>query len=262
MPKIGIHMFYAAEGCKEYSMAVFYDIVPLALTTTTDDDYSAKVKTQSATLEDVANAVIDDGNEYTKETLLAVYSHMEGAIRDMVTAGYTVTTDNIVYMPTIKGKFTKSGTWDSDENSFACALNPAQTFRSTLANVTPSFTGYVNSNGGMQIESTLDVTTSDTNGNLTIGGAVIVYGKRLKVAGDGSGVWFSKAADDGSYDTSAATTEITLLAINMPSKLMFTLPDDLEAGTYYIVVKTASTHSNVVLKNLRTAVSDFTVTIG
>ena len=243
-------------------MAVFYDIVPLALTTSDDSDYAAKVKTQSATIEDVANAVLEDGNEYTKETLLAVYNHMEDAIRELVTSGHTVTTENIVYVPKIKGTFDKDGLWDSDANSYSCAVNPAQTFRQELAAVTPSFTGYVNASGGAQIETITDVTTGETSGALSAGGAVIVTGTKIKVTGDDSGLWFVTSDDNGEYDDDGTSYEVTLFAVNDPSKLVFSLPDELTSGTYYIVIKTRFASSGTLLKTVRTIVSDTAVTVG
>lgn len=243
-------------------MAVFYDIVPLGLTTSEESDYAAKVKTQSATLEDVATQVLDYGNEYTRETLLAVYSHMESAIRNLVTSGYTVTTDNIIYVPKIKGVFTKDGTWDSDTNSYSCGVNPAQTFREALSAVTPSFTGYVNSSGGAHITSVTDCSTGSTGGTLSSGGAVILAGSKVKVVGDGAGLWFVAANDEGGYDEDGEAVEVSLLAVNNPSKLIFQLPETLTSGTYYIVIKTLYAHTSTNLKNLRVIVSDFSVSIG
>ena len=242
-------------------MAVFYDIVPLAITTDTDTDYSGKVKTQSATLEDVAATVLDYGNEYTKETLLAVYSHMEKAIRTLITLGYTVTTDNVIFIPKLKGKFDMSGAWDDDVNSYSCSANLAQALRDDLATVTPSFTGYVNSSGGAQIETITDSITGATDGTLTIGGAVTLTGTSIKVSGDGSGIWFSAADADGNYDTGGTLVEVSSYVSNDPSKVVFLLPSELDAGTYYIVIKTLYTRGGTLLKSLRTIISNISVTV-
>lgn len=243
-------------------MAVFYDIVPLAISTDSDTDYSAKVKTQAATLEDVAAAVLDYGNEYTKETLLAVYSHMEDAIRTLVTSGYTVTTDNVIYIPKVKGTFDKSGSWDEDVNSYSCSLNAAQTFRNELSAVTPSFTGYVNSSGGAQIETITDAVTGSTDGTLTAGGTITVTGTNIKVTGDDSGMWFSVASESGEYDSDGELIEVQTFISNSPSKVVVILPDALGAGTYYIVIKTRYTRGSTLLKNLRTIITDSAVTVG
>ena len=243
-------------------MAVFYDIVPLSITTDDDSDYSAKVKTQSATLEDVAATVLNYGNEYTKETLLAVYSHMENAIREMVISGYSITTDNVIYIPKIKGKFDKSGSWDADTNYFSCSLYAAQTFRDELTAVTPSFTGYVNSSGGAQIETITDNITGLTDGSLTLGGVVTLTGTNIKVTGDGSGIWFIATDDDGNYDSGGETTEVGTIVSNDPSKVVFMMPTALTEGYYYIVIKTLYTKGGTLLKSLRTIITDSRVSTG
>lgn len=242
-------------------MAVFYDIVPLAITSDTDANYSAKVKTQSATIEDVADAVLDNGNEYTRETLIAVFSHMEGAIRDLITSGYSVTTDNVIFIPKVKGKFDKNGLWDADSNSYGCSVNIAQTLRSDLSDVTPSFTGYVNSSGGAQIATITDSVTSTTDGALTLGGVVTLTGTNIKVTGDDSGIWFVAANDDGDYDADGTATEVVTYVSNNPSKVVFMIPATLTSGTYYIVIKTLYTRGGTLLKSLRTIVTDSAVTV-
>ena len=243
-------------------MAVFYDIVPLSITTDDDSDYSAKVKTQSATLEDVAATVLNYGNEYTKETLLAVYSHMEKAIREMVISGYSITTDNVIYIPKIKGKFDKSGAWDSDTNYFSCSLYAAQTFRDELTAVTPTFTGYVNSSGGAQIETITDGITGLTNGVLTLGGVVTLTGTSIKVTGDGSGIWFIATDGDGNYDSDGETTKVETIISNDPSKVVFMMPTALTEGYYYIFIKTLYTKGGTLLKSLRTIITDSRVSTG
>ena len=243
-------------------MAVFYDIVPLSITADDDSDYSAKVKLQSATVGDLADAIIADGNEYTKATLQAVFTHFENKIRTFITSGYSVTTDNLVFIPKIKGKFTKKGTWDSDTNSFQCAINASKSFRETLSDVTPEFTGYVNSSGGALIDTVTDAVTGATDGTLTAGGTVTLTGTKIKVTGDGSGLWFVAADEEGNYDEDGESVQVDTFVSNDPSKLVFILPSTLGAGTYYIVIKTLFTHSSVLLKSLRTIVSDYAVTVG
>ena len=243
-------------------MGVFYDIVPLSLTTDDDSDYSAKVKLQPATVGDLADAIIADGNEYTKATLQAVFTHFENKIRTFITSGYSVTTDNLVFIPKIKGKFTKKGTWDSDTNSFQCSINASKTLRETFADVTPEFTGYVNTAGGALIDTVTDAFTGETNGSLTAGGTVTLTGTKIKVTGDGSGVWFVTADEDGNYVEDGTAYQVETFVSNDPSKLVFILPSALSSGTYYIVIKTLFTHSTTLLKSLRTIVSDYAVTVG
>lgn len=66
------------------------------LVTEDTNDYVATVKTFTVTktLDDILNAIVDEGTEYKKETLQGIYLRIERKIRETVCSGYPVTTDN------------------------------------------------------------------------------------------------------------------------------------------------------------------------
>ena len=233
-------------------MALFYDIVPLSVPVEDESDFVGKVKTHKASVDDVAQAVLDAGNEYTKETLVAVFSHMEEAIRDLLSQGYTVVTDNVAFLPVIKGTFERKGTWDADVNSVSCTLTASKTLKEKLAQLKPSFTGNVNTTGGSRISSVLDVLTGSVDGTITAGGPRVVTGVKIKCT-DATGESMG-AVDFIDTATGESAAQVSVLAANYPKKLIFTCPA-LDAGSYILRITTHYS-TGVPLKTARAICSD------
>ncbi|MBO7485754.1 MAG: DUF4469 domain-containing protein [Spirochaetaceae bacterium] len=90
------------------------------------------------------------------------------------------------------------------------------------------------------ITSVTDVTTGKSDGTLTANSSVLVEGTNLKVGGEDSGIWFASILDNGnlSGDESQWVKIESALVYNLPSKLLFTIPQTLVTGNYKIVVRT------------------------
>ena len=102
------------------------------LVTEDTNDYVATVKTFTVTktLDDILNAIVDEGTEYKKETLQGIYLRIERKIRETVCSGYPVTTDNARFAPTITGSFDSHG--EVLEGSTAkCGINIQPTDKMT-----------------------------------------------------------------------------------------------------------------------------------
>lgn len=84
-----------------------------------------------------------------------------------------------------------------------------------------------------------DVTRAVSDGTLTAGCPVLVEGDRLRIGGEGSGLWIAPAQDDGSFSQDeSGWKNVSVFLYNLPRKLMFTLPDDLAEGKYVFVLRT------------------------
>ena len=110
------------------------------------------------------------------------------------------------------------------------------------------------------ISEIVDVDTGNSDGTLSLNGAVQISGRRLLTGGEGSGIWIAPATgEQASIDESGADwTQVTAkFSVNKPGTLLFPLPKSLEKGTYRIVLKTR-TPSNLKheQKELITTVSD------
>ncbi|MBQ4496754.1 MAG: DUF4469 domain-containing protein [Spirochaetaceae bacterium] len=90
------------------------------------------------------------------------------------------------------------------------------------------------------IASVVDITTGSTDGTLTLNSSVLLKGSSLKVGGEDSGIWFAPVTDSGEFsgDESTWSKVESALIYNLPSKLLFAIPQSLTNGKYKIVVRT------------------------
>ena len=222
----------------------------------------AKVTRNTATADNLIADIAESAtNRFEQPYLMYAASLFKTAILAKLAAGEAVNLFDLgVLYLTARGGITSESPTTSDIPTLSVGFTPSTTTKEAVADV--EISAVQKSDSSPSIASVMDYTTGSTDGTLTAGCAVSVYGQRLKVAGDGSGVWFSPVGEDGSYDETAEGIEVTLLVKNMPSELSFQLPDGVTTGSYYIVVKTAATNGSYVCKTLKTGVSSFTVTMG
>lgn len=132
------------------------------------------------------------------------------------------------------------GTVDSETGKPALTVKftATQTLKDAVQNVEIASSEYVAPSG--VITTVTDVATGKTDGTLTANGSVLLEGSSLKVGGDDSGIWFVPVDETGKL-SSDETTWIkgeSALIYNLPSKLLFAIPQSLTSGKYKIVVRT------------------------
>lgn len=90
------------------------------------------------------------------------------------------------------------------------------------------------------IASVMDVSTGKTDGTLAASCSVLIEGAGLKIGGEDSGVWFAPVSESGELagDETLWKKVESALVYNLPSKLLFGLPQSAAAGKYKIVVRT------------------------
>lgn len=117
-------------------------------------------------------------------------------------------------------------------------FSATQTLRDAVQNVEISSSEYVAPSG--VISSVTDVASGKSDGTLSASGSVLVEGSSLKVGGENSGIWFAPVAENGEMNTDESLwiKVESALIYNLPSKLLFALPQTLTDGKYKIVVRT------------------------
>ena len=222
------------------------------LVTEDTNDYVATVKTFTVTktLDDILNAIVDEGTEYKKETLQGIYLRIERKIRETVCSGYPVTTDNARFAPTISGSFDSHG--EVLEGSTAkCGINiqPTDKMTKELAKV-KIHVDSVLEQGGAKIDRVKDLYTGATDGTVRAGDMIEITGNKIKcLNADGSG--FGRFT---LYNESESGEEITQLGYNDPSRITFMFPTGLLTGSYRLEIETYFSSDNKLLKTPRTLV--------
>ena len=231
-----------------------FDLEEYLMTKDVLEDYKAILKPiQSLDITDVARAIVEERTEYRVDTLVNTANLIDEKIRQLVCQNNIVKTGTAMFTPAIEGLFLgKTGTVDPAKNKCTVNIIPTAAMRSELDKVTMEFSGTVKESGGARIGLVKDVTTGKTDGTITPGGMIDVTGSKIRCI-NAEGTDIGSLTLLKSTDRSVATS-ITLFGINDPSRLMFTLPANLEAGTYELTLETYFSTNSTQLKQPRTLV--------
>lgn len=136
----------------------------------------------------------------------------------------------------IAGKGSVEG--ENEKPALTVKFSASQTLKDAVKDV--EITSSVISVPSGTITSITSVATGKKEEAFTSGCAVLVEGSSLKVGGEGSGIWLASITENGAVttDESSWLKVESALTFNLPSKLLFTLPADIQAGTYKLVVRT------------------------
>lgn len=239
-----------------------FDLNEYTMTKDIKEDYTAQVCTRkSMGMSDIALEISAERTEYRVDTIVNIGNLIDEKIRQLVAAGHTITTGSAQYSPSLTGVFIgDKGVIDPAVNKCEVNITPAQAMRAEVAKVTPKFSGTVRLMGGARISLVKDVATGKTDGTITPGGMLDVTGIKIRSIGaDGTGlgrVKLQKLSDQ------SVAADITQLGINDPSRLMFSLPGNLAAGEYQLVVDTWFSSASVLLKQMRTLIYPQTLVVG
>ena len=109
--------------------------------------------------------------------------------------------------------------------------------------------------GQPQIDGMLRLPGEELSDTFIIGKAVRLTGSRLKVTGEGSGLYLCPADGNGSISQDGADwiqVPASQFSCNRPGKLEFFIPDDVAEGSYRIKLRTFFCNGR---QNLKTAIS-------
>lgn len=108
------------------------------------------------------------------------------------------------------------------------------------------------------IDRVINTFNQNEERNLLKGKGVRITGSKLKVMGDGSGIWFAPVDSEGMINKDENTwTEVNQETIsqNKPKTLEFYVPDNLTDPKYRIVIRTRYCSGDKELKSPVTAIS-------
>ncbi len=187
---------------------------------------------ESVELEDVIDRMIERGSTVTKADALAVLQEYHAAIANLVLQGFKVNTPGASYGASIKGNFTgQNDTFDPSRHHLDPSVSAGSDFRHAIrehgqvqkleaTSPSPNPTQYLDTNSGQ------------SNTILTPGGMGHITGYRLKFdpADPNQGIFLT--------DTTNGNTPVRVEVVgkNLPSELMFLVPDTLTPGEYLLSV--------------------------
>lgn len=144
---------------------------------------------------------------------------------------------------------------------FSVGFTPSEEAKRAVQDVKISET--LLSDSSPTINTFTDLFTAKTGTQITRGKSMQINGAKLKVAGEGSGIFFVPATENGAANEDEKTwIKVPLLSRNLPSELQFFLPDELEMGkSYFVAIKTFASHGSKTIKTLRQSISSVAVEI-
>ena len=180
-------------------------------------------------LREVVEEMSREGTGLRPETLAHVVSLYQRVLTRLVLSGYSVNTGMFRLAPGFKG-LVEGGVWDAGRNSIRVTFTQGKELRQAIAQTPVKILS--RRAEGIVILSGRDTSTGATDFTATAGRNYELRGRRLKVEGTDPAVGIELA--DGQGYTLCLGPD--MLAVNMPTRLVFLLPPDLPAGTYTLTV--------------------------
>lgn len=202
------------------------------------NDYMATViSNQSVELDEVINRMTKRGSTVTRADILSVLEDFESAVESIIQDGFNVITPFANFRVGIRGVF--NGSTDSFDNSrhqILPLINAGKKLKTFCQqNLSP-----VKSEASIKNPILLeffDHNTGERNSVLTRGSIGGIIGHRLKFDIEDPQQGIFLISEDG------METRITVVGMNKPSQLMFSLPASLPIGNYTLEVRVLLSNS-------------------
>lgn len=235
-----------------------YKRIPNDVTVNDPSDYIAKVIiTASMTDEDIARKVVERGTVFDYSTLLNAFRLRDQVILDFLSQGLAVVTGTCQYQPSITG--TLDGTvFNPQKNRCTVNINPSVEMRRMLEKVKAEYGGYTQEDGGAEISKVEDSATGRTDGTVTPGAIVNVWGRKIKVERPDGTTAGAVVFEDSK---GVATPVETALGTNERGRISFIVPA-LANGTYTLKINTYYTGTAHLLKESRTIAYPRSIIVG
>ena len=216
------------------------------LLTAAPDDFMAQVQdVRSYTLDEIIDAMMQKGSTLTKADVKAVLQIYGEVVSTIIKDGSSVNTPLMNTAMSISGVFNGANdAFDKKRHTVNLNITAGTALKAALGKIKCEKTGTTSTDP--YISEVKDIVSGAVNAELTKGGVVQITGSRLKfdAKDTAQGIFF--------IPETGAPVRATVIAENKPARLMAIIPADLEAGTYYIEVRTKITSSPKALKNLKT----------
>lgn len=207
---------------------------------TKDGTYCATVTRNTATFKNILSEIAEDNKGVDPYMLQFAAILIQKKILKMLEQGKAV---NVFDLGTlyIAMKCNAKGKSDVPENGrFYIKFTPTSLANDAIAAL--SVDKVVFADGSPEITEVADLSNGKTDGSLTQGRPAKITGARLKIGGEGSGLFFAPCDSDGNPvndESEWIKADDTAIFRNKPTELNFFVPAAIEKGKYRIVLRTA-----------------------
>lgn len=198
--------------------------------------------------EDIADAIVAEGSEIKKETIMNILSLRNKKVLEYALSGCTYTNEVETMSPRVSGVFEDiNAVFNPEVNKCSFDIVPSSALRSQTSKISVKVTGCKDS-GGAVIGAVTNTLTGSKDGTIQIGDDIIIEGEKIKIQDESDteqGVFFV----DAEGNEHRVTRKLTA---NKPSQLIARVPSSVAEGDVSLIIRTRYTGSNVnILKNIR-----------
>ena len=198
--------------------------------------------------EDIADAIVAEGSEIKKETILNILSLRNKKVFEYALSGCTYSNEVGSLSPRVSGVFEDiNSVIDTALHKCSFDIMPSASLRAETSKISVKVTGCKDS-GGAVIGAVTNTLTGNKDGTVQIGDDVIIEGEKIKIQDEADteqGVFFV----DMEGNEHRVTRKLTA---NKPSRLIARVPSSVAEGNVSLIIRTRYTGSSVnILKNLR-----------
>ncbi|EPF32466.1 hypothetical protein HMPREF9194_00465 [Treponema maltophilum ATCC 51939] len=216
------------------------------LLTAAPDDFMAQVQdVRSYTLDEIIDAMMQKGSTLTRADVSAVLQIYGEVCASIIADGSALNTPLMNTALSISGVFNGANdAFDKKRHAVNLNMTAGTLLRSALSKIKCEKIGTASTDP--YISEVKDVVSETVNTILTRGAVVQITGSRLKFDQKDSvqGIFF--------VPETGAPVRAAVIAENKPARLIAIIPADLEAGTYYIEVRTKHSGGGKALKVVKT----------
>ena len=223
---------------------------------TKDGTYYATVSRNTATFKNILSEIAEDNKGMDPFMLQFAAILIQKKILKMLEHGKAV---NLLDLGTmyIAMKCNAKGKSDvSESGNFYIKFTPTALANKAISSL--SVDKIVYADGSPEIDSVTDLSDTNAKNSLTIGKPCRIIGSRLKLGGDGCGIFFASIDSDGRISTDESSWhKIDEAGVfrNKPTELNFFVPASIPEGKYQIVLRTAYLGKGKNRKNIVEAAS-------
>lgn len=231
-----------------------------------DDSTFAKVKRNTAGMNNVIATILKNSTLFDKATLVAAQMLFKEAILELLKQGIAISLFELgTLYPCAQGGIDNSNPSVLDVPSLSLGFTPSGVALEAVKDADISMAQLEQS--APVINQIEDLSTHKSDFTITKGKPVRITGRRLKIAGEEKkvGLFFAPQQSDGSINKDESDwvrVENQSFFKNTSTFLELILPESFESNSKYkLVVRTAAGRGNRLNKTIRSLVFDKTLTV-
>lgn len=237
--------------------SVIVELYDNSLTDRKDDRFGRVVTTKSLSEDDLINLAAARHSDITPATMRATLQLLSNIAIEQIANGASVKFGLGYFNLSVNGVFIgDNAKWNSEQHALVVNVTPTSDLRQAVDVAAVDVRGMAAV--GIAINKLTDVTSGLVNSKLTPGGGVNLIGSKIKIEGTDKKVGITLVNKATGVVVAIPATS---LLVNESSKVTFIVPATLPKGDYKLNLSTQFSGSQKLLKEVRSFLYEYTLTV-